>query len=562
MELANRHGFPLLTLIDTPGAYPGVAAEQHGQGGAIARSQAVMARLDVPTVAVVIGEGGSGGAVAIAVADRVLMQENAIYSVISPEGCAAILWRDASQAKKAASAFRLDAAHCLDLGVIEGIVPEPEGGAQTDLDAAAILLRESVVSHFAELDGIARPSSAAPAARSSARWASSPSARRRIRLSTLSTGLSPARKAAFCRENAAECDEDVKCAAVGAVRDHGGGAARRSTATKRDPKRTPEPFGGARRAPGRAPLRRPAPRRAAACTTTSGSSATACSLSWAVPKGVPLAVGERHLAVHVEDHPLDYADFEGEIPAGQYGAGTVEIWDRGTYELVEEKKDGGLTVRLHGDAARGALDARARAPRREGEELAPAAQGRRHGARASTRRCSPPRPTSCRSGEGWAFEPKWDGFRALARVERRRRHLPEPQRQRPHDALRRPPPGPSASPCGRRPRCSTARSARSTRRAARASGCCRRARARSSSSPSTCSSWTASRSSTARTRSGARRSSSSLDTVRRRRARLPVVRRRRRARAGGARARARGGRREARRLARTGPAGARPTGAS
>jgi len=154
MELADRHGFPLLTLIDTPGAYPGIAAEQHGQGGAIARSQAVMARLDIPTVAVVIGEGGSGGAVAIAVADRVLMQENAIYSVISPEGCAAILWRDASQAKKAASAFRLDAAHCLDLGVIEGIVPEPEGGAQTDIDAAALLLRESVVSHFAELEGV------------------------------------------------------------------------------------------------------------------------------------------------------------------------------------------------------------------------------------------------------------------------------------------------------------------------------------------------------------------------------------------------------------------------
>jgi len=154
MELANRHGFPLLTLIDTPGAYPGIAAEQHGQGGAIARSQAVMVRLDIPTVAVVIGEGGSGGAVAIAVADRVLMQENSIYSVISPEGCAAILWRDASQAKKAASAFRLDAAHCLDLGVIEGIVPEPEGGAQTDIDAAALLLRDSVVSHFAELEGI------------------------------------------------------------------------------------------------------------------------------------------------------------------------------------------------------------------------------------------------------------------------------------------------------------------------------------------------------------------------------------------------------------------------
>jgi acetyl-CoA carboxylase carboxyl transferase subunit alpha len=155
MELADRHGFPLVTLVDTPGAYPGVAAEQHGQGGAIARSQAVMVRLGVPTVSVVIGEGGSGGAVAIAVADRVLMQENAIYSVISPEGCAAILWRDASQAKKAASAFRLDAAHCLDLGVIEGIVPEPEGGAQIDVEAAATLLRESLVSHLHELDGIA-----------------------------------------------------------------------------------------------------------------------------------------------------------------------------------------------------------------------------------------------------------------------------------------------------------------------------------------------------------------------------------------------------------------------
>ena len=154
MELADRHGFPLVTLVDTPGAFPGVAAEQHGQGGAIARSQAAMVRLGVPTVSVVIGEGGSGGAVAIAVADRVLMQENAIYSVISPEGCAAILWRDASQAKKAASAFRLDAAHCLDLGVIEGIVPEPEGGAQADVELAAMLLRESVSSHLRALDGI------------------------------------------------------------------------------------------------------------------------------------------------------------------------------------------------------------------------------------------------------------------------------------------------------------------------------------------------------------------------------------------------------------------------
>src|SRR6185436_13446887 len=100
-------------------------------------SQAAMLRLGVPTVAVVIGEGGSGGAIAIAVADRVLMQENAMYSVISPEGCASILWRDAAQAKKAASAFKPDAAHCLELGVIDGIVPEPEGGAHESHDAAA-----------------------------------------------------------------------------------------------------------------------------------------------------------------------------------------------------------------------------------------------------------------------------------------------------------------------------------------------------------------------------------------------------------------------------------------
>jgi acetyl-CoA carboxylase carboxyl transferase subunit alpha len=144
MELADKHRFPVISLVDTPGAYPGVSAEQHGQGGAIAASQAAMARLTVPTVACVIGEGGSGGAIAIALADRVLMMEHAIYSVISPEGCALILWRDAGEKRKAAAAFKLDAPHCLELGVIDGIVREPEGGAQTDHDAAARLLGESL----------------------------------------------------------------------------------------------------------------------------------------------------------------------------------------------------------------------------------------------------------------------------------------------------------------------------------------------------------------------------------------------------------------------------------
>jgi acetyl-CoA carboxylase carboxyl transferase subunit alpha len=154
MGLADRHRFPLITLIDTPGAYPGVVAEQHGQGGAIARSQQVMARLDIPTVACVIGEGGSGGAVAIAVADRVLMQENSIYSVISPEGCAAILWRDAAEARKAAAAFKPDAVHCLELGVIDAIVPEPPAGAHSDHDEAARLLGASMRDALEELEGI------------------------------------------------------------------------------------------------------------------------------------------------------------------------------------------------------------------------------------------------------------------------------------------------------------------------------------------------------------------------------------------------------------------------
>ena len=154
MEIADRHGFPLVSLVDIPGAYPGVAAEQHGQGGAIARSQALMSRLEVPTIACVIGEGGSGGAIATALADRVLMQENAIYSVITPEGCAAILWRDAGEAKKAAAAFKPDAVHCLELGVIDGIVPEPDGGAHSNPDEAARLLAESLRESLEELESL------------------------------------------------------------------------------------------------------------------------------------------------------------------------------------------------------------------------------------------------------------------------------------------------------------------------------------------------------------------------------------------------------------------------
>ena len=144
MEIAQRHEFPIVTFLDSPGAYPGVAAEQQGQGGAIARSQALMARLTVPLVACIIGEGNSGGAIAIGLVDRVLMQENAIYSVISPEGCAAILWRDGKEKVKAAVALQPDALHCLNLGVIDDIVPEPKGGAHLNPDEAARMLGVSL----------------------------------------------------------------------------------------------------------------------------------------------------------------------------------------------------------------------------------------------------------------------------------------------------------------------------------------------------------------------------------------------------------------------------------
>jgi acetyl-CoA carboxylase carboxyl transferase subunit alpha len=154
MDLAERHRFPIISLVDTPGAYPGVAAEQHGQGGAIARSQALMSRLTVPIVACIIGEGGSGGAIAIALADRVLMQENAMYSVISPEGCAAILWRDGAEKVKAAAALKPDAANCLSLGVIDAVVPEPEIGAHTNWPEAARLLGEALQSSLEDLQQI------------------------------------------------------------------------------------------------------------------------------------------------------------------------------------------------------------------------------------------------------------------------------------------------------------------------------------------------------------------------------------------------------------------------
>jgi acetyl-CoA carboxylase carboxyl transferase subunit alpha len=139
--------------VDTPGAYPGVGAEERGQGEAIARNLRDMAMLEVPIVAVITGEGGSGGALAIAVGNRVLMQENAVYSVITPEGCASILWRDSSRAEEAAKAMRMTARELKGFGIIDDVVSEPLGGAHQDWDEAARLLKDAVMTNYRALAG-------------------------------------------------------------------------------------------------------------------------------------------------------------------------------------------------------------------------------------------------------------------------------------------------------------------------------------------------------------------------------------------------------------------------
>jgi acetyl-CoA carboxylase carboxyl transferase subunit alpha len=155
MELAAKFKRPVITMLDTPGAYPGIDAEERGQAEAIAVNLREMARLPVPIVTVVIGEGGSGGALGLGVGNRVYMLENSIYSVISPESCAAIIWRDSGKAELAAAALKLTAPDLKHLGIIDGIVPEPEGGAQNDYDAAADFLRETLRSSLSDLAGLA-----------------------------------------------------------------------------------------------------------------------------------------------------------------------------------------------------------------------------------------------------------------------------------------------------------------------------------------------------------------------------------------------------------------------
>ena len=154
MKMAEKFGRPVIILIDVPAAYPGVGAEERGQAEAIARNLREMSRLRVPTIAVITGEGGSGGALGLAVADRVLIFENAIYSVIPPEGCAAIMWRDASKRVDAAVALRPTAEDVRAFGCADDIVREPEGGAHNDVPQAADLLAEKLRQHLAELQAM------------------------------------------------------------------------------------------------------------------------------------------------------------------------------------------------------------------------------------------------------------------------------------------------------------------------------------------------------------------------------------------------------------------------
>jgi acetyl-CoA carboxylase carboxyl transferase subunit alpha len=151
MRFAEKFHRPIFTLVDTPGAYPGLGAEERGQAEAIAHNLREMARLRVPIITTITGEGGSGGALAIAVADRVLMMENSIYSVISPEGCASIMWRDATKRELAAEAMKITAGDLIEMRLVDEIAPEPPGGAQNDWDAAARLLDQALQTNLAQL---------------------------------------------------------------------------------------------------------------------------------------------------------------------------------------------------------------------------------------------------------------------------------------------------------------------------------------------------------------------------------------------------------------------------
>jgi acetyl-CoA carboxylase carboxyl transferase subunit alpha len=156
MDMADHFEIPVIALIDTAGAYPGIGAEERGQAEAIARSTEACLRIGVPNIAAIIGEGGSGGAIAVATANRVMMLEHAIYSVISPEGAASILWRDTTKAQEAASSMKITAQDLLRFGVVDTIIPEPTGGAHRDPAAAVTATAEAIAAALADLQGLDR----------------------------------------------------------------------------------------------------------------------------------------------------------------------------------------------------------------------------------------------------------------------------------------------------------------------------------------------------------------------------------------------------------------------
>ena len=410
-----------------------------------------MVRLTVPTIACVIGEGGSGGAVAIAVSDRVLMQENAIYSVITPEGCAAILWRDAGEAKKAAAAFKPDALHCLELGVIDGIVAEPVGGAHSDHDEAARLLRAALVESLEELEDtpgeelrrhrrakfrghgrlcvtFATQSRDFPHHPQGFQRARTPSETRRGPPSSGPRAPNPpsgTRSQARSFPSGAELnlplvENDTPSSEREAARKRKASPVSLSEyRRKRDPKKTGEPFPAGAEPSSQQPIFVVQRHDARALHYDFRLERNGALASWAVPKGVPLEPGGRALAVHVEDHPLEYASFHGEIPRGQYGAGTVELWDSGTYELLEEKPDGRLTVELHGSRLRGRWSlVPAHLDGKEQNWLLIKGHDEEERAipDASIGRCSPRSPRCSRAAKTGRFEVKFDGYRALAYV--------------------------------------------------------------------------------------------------------------------------------------------------
>jgi acetyl-CoA carboxylase carboxyl transferase subunit alpha len=157
MKMAEKFGRPIVTFIDTPGAYPGIGAEERGQAEAIARNLFVMSRLSVPIISIVIGEGGSGGALALGVSDRVLMLEHGVYSVISPEGCAAILWDDPAKVPDAAAALKMTAKDLVDLHIVDEVIPEPLGGAHRDISAITDRVAKSLSNQLSQLNDLSLP---------------------------------------------------------------------------------------------------------------------------------------------------------------------------------------------------------------------------------------------------------------------------------------------------------------------------------------------------------------------------------------------------------------------